>query len=391
MAVVNNQAQQMRVNKDGTVSIAKERQYVVVSGYYGFDNLGDEAILEELTNELKKIVKPDKIVVLSANPKKTSERFGVGAMERTDLFGIADLLKISRLFISGGGGLFQNTRSLGSVLFYGFQMILARSLGAPILIYAQGIGPLRGKLAELFTKKSFAAADSILVRDNRSREMVESWGMEPAQTADPVWCLEPKKLPAAISEQLDKIPTGKLIGLSLRTSSNFSDAHVRTLVESMQAAVPQNAHVLLLPLQNDQDCALLREFLNKWQAVGRTATLIDTSSIQYPSEWISLIAGCKLVIGMRLHALIMALKAGVPVVGIEYDPKVSQLLTEFEQPSLILTKEPEAAKWEETLKSAFTDLDKLSRKAMKKAEAAKKLACQNFNMLARILETQRYS
>ncbi len=159
----------------------------------------------------------------------------------------------------------------------------------------------------------------------------------------------------------------------------------------MYVGVPENAHVILLPLQINQDKELLGRFADMWKKKGRSATLIDTDSMQYPSQWISLFAKCKLVVGMRLHALIMALKAGVPVAGIAYDPKVSHLLTEFEQPSLNLTKEPQQEEWAETLKSAFADSDKLSRKAMKKAESAKKLACQNFNMMAKILNTQKYS
>jgi polysaccharide pyruvyl transferase CsaB len=391
MAVVNKPVMKTRDQNEGAAPISSHRKYVVVSGYYGFDNLGDEAILEELTNELKKLIKPENIIVLSANPKRTAELFGVGAVERTDLFTIADLCKSSRLFISGGGGLFQNTRSIGSIVFYAFQIALARSLGAPVAIYAQGIGPLRGKMAEWITHKAFAAADAVLVRDNASKTILESWGVEGIQTADPVWCLDSRKLPKAVNDQIEAIKPAKLVGLSLRSSDNFSDAHLKTLVSSMLTAVPANAHVILLPLQINQDKQLLEQFADQWRQHGRAATLIDTSSLHYPSEWISLFSKCKLVIGMRLHALIMSLKAGIPVVGMAYDPKVSHLLAEFEQPSLILTIEPNSQEWEQTLQTAFADMEKLGRKATKKAEGAKKLACQNFNMLDRILNTQRYS
>lgn len=387
MAVVKNQAQQLRAASE-SAALSKHRQYVVVSGYYGYDNLGDEAILEELTNELKKLVKPENIIVLSADPEKTAKLFGVGAMERTDLLGIADLCKVSRLFVSGGGGLFQNTRSIGSIVFYGFQIAMARAFGAPVLIYAQGIGPIRGQLAEWITKKAFSAATAILVRDSASKALLTQWGLNAEQTADPVWCLAQKKLPAAMTQQLEAVKSSKLVALSLRTSHNFSDTHLTTLVDAMLDALPESAHVLLLPLQMNQDKDLLVRFASQWKAKGRDATLMDTTSMQYPSEWITLFGKCKLVVGMRLHALIMALKAGVPVVGIAYDPKVSQLLADFEQPSLILAKECELAPWQETLKTAFADADKLGRKAMKKAEGAKKLACQNFEMLDRILNAQ---
>jgi polysaccharide pyruvyl transferase WcaK-like protein len=92
---------------------------------------------------------------------------------------------------------------------------------------------------------------------------------------------------------------------------------------------------------------------------------------------------------MRLHALIFALKAGRPVVGIGYDPKVTQLLAEFEQHCLILTKEDGGKDWTEALKTVASSLPSYSGKAESHAATAKKAACQNFDVLARILNMPR--
>ena len=376
---------------DAKNNTAAKRALVVVSGYYGFDNLGDEAILEELTNELKRLVKPENIVVLSANPNATAELFGVRSHDRSDILGFAELCSRAQLFVSGGGGLFQNTRTLGSIFFYSLQMMLAKSRGAKVAVYAQGIGPLRGKVAEWLTKRSFMLADAIAIRDGGSKQMLDSWGIPASQTADPVWCLDQRKLPDDVDQALNSIKARFLVGLSLRPSHNFGEAHMSALVESLKLSVPESCHVILLPLQSAQDVPQLEQFAKLWKQAGRESTLIKTDSLRYPAQWISLFSRCKIMVGMRLHALIMSLKAGVPVVGIAYDPKVSHLMAEFEQPTLILTKEPQQNEWQQTMKAAFEDTDKLARRAMRKAEGAKKLACQNFDMLARILSTQKHS
>lgn len=371
-----------------TVILDQMRDLIIVSGYYGFDNLGDEAILEELIAELKRLSPPDKIVILSANPSRTAELFGVRSELRTDLASFSQMCQNARVFISGGGGLFQNTRTLGSIMFYALQIFIAKARGAQAVIYAQGIGPLRGRPAEWLTKRAFQLCDAVTVRDSASKAMLDKWGVRALQTADPVWCLEKQRLPKAIEDQVNEIAASKLIGLSLRSSHNFSTIHVDALVTALESALPESAHILLLPLQMNQDKQLLEEFHGKWRARGRSATLIDTGSLQYPSQWISLFGRCKLVVGMRLHALIMALNAGVGVAGIAYDPKVTAVLREFDQPILILAKEPPVSDWEQSLQSAVTGCDRLARTAMKKAEGAKKLACQNFQVLARILGTQ---
>jgi polysaccharide pyruvyl transferase CsaB len=364
------------------------RDLIIASGYYGFDNLGDEAILEELVAELKKLSDPQNIIVLSANPAITAKKFGVRSELRTDLVLFSQLCTQARLFVSGGGGLFQNTKSLGSVMFYALQIMVAKAKGASVMIYAQGIGPLRGAMANWITRRAFTHADAVAVRDSASKALLDQWGVPAEQTADPVWCLESRRLPPSVETQLNAIAASKLIALSLRTSHNFSDAHLDALVQALKAALPETAHILLLPLQMNQDKELLEKFGERWRAKGGTATFLDTTQLLYPSQWISLFGRCKLVVGMRLHALIMALKAGVGVAGIAYDPKVEQVLKEFEQPILILAKEPPQGDWEQLLKTAVADSDRLAHKAMRKAEGAKKLACQNFQMLARILGMQ---
>ena len=108
----------------------KQRNLVIVSGYYGFGNLGDEAILEQLVSELKCLVLPDHIVVLSANPAATEKAFGVKAAPRADLCRLLQLCAQAQLLISGGGGLFQDSRSVGSALFYSCHIAAARLAGA---------------------------------------------------------------------------------------------------------------------------------------------------------------------------------------------------------------------------------------------------------------------
>lgn len=360
------------------------RNLVVVSGYYGFDNLGDEAILEQLLSELQQLVPADHIRVLSHSPSATQKRYQVPSVSRFNLPELSQLLSQARLFISGGGGLFQDTRSLGSVLYYGGQIALSRLLGSKTLIYAQGLGPLKSSLSQHLTRLAFAQAQCISVRDRVSADLLASWGLKAHLTADPVWCLQPSALPDALCN-LSSDQKQPLIGISLRQSPYFTPQHFAQLHQALRLTLPATCRLLLLPLQAQQDKLLLKQFAKEMDAYGFPCILPDTESLDKPSQWLNLIKQCDFVIGMRLHALIMALKSGIACVGIAYDPKVSQLLIDFEQPSLNLTNEQSQVQWSNTLKSAFEQRAQLSERALSKAEIAKNLACQNFNLLARIL------
>ena len=54
-----------------------------------------------------------------------------------------------------------------------------------------------------------------------------------------------------------------------------------------------------------------------------------------PEEMIALFGEFDLVIAMRLHALIFAAIAGVPMVGLGYDPKINSFLSQIGMPQAL--------------------------------------------------------
>ncbi len=357
------------------------RPYVMITGYYGFDNLGDEAILEELITELSSVCDKENIVVLSNSPKKTSASHGVKSISRWDWLKFISLLKRTNVLISGGGGLFQDRTGPRSVIFYATQIFLAQFVGTKIFIYAQGLGPLNTVLGRQLTKLAFAQADSITLRDNNSINMLKSWGLDAALTSDPVWAMQPSALPQPAQSTLDNLrmnPADKIIGISLRNDIALADYHLNLLAQAIAKKFPTTSSILLLPFQINQDLEPLKKIDKYLQELGFKTSSFDPSLLNKPSHWLALMQNLDLVIGMRMHALLMALQAGRPVIGIAYDPKVSLLLNEFKQPLLPLDlkdEEETRAKWFKIVDEAM--VDNLSGFACTKLEATKQLALQN--------------
>jgi polysaccharide pyruvyl transferase WcaK-like protein len=179
------------------------------------------------------------------------------------------------------------------------------------------------------------------------------------------------------------------VGLSLRLSNNFSADSLVALVEAMARALPETASLVPLALHPEQDKEVLRLFCQEWTGIGRHVEEIDTSAIERPSQWISLLASFDLVVAMRLHCTIMAISAGVATVPIAYDPKVAHVAGEFELTSLNLTKEGGPVggfeTWSAAIKAAVQNRKTIAVKLGQKAQAAREMACQNFTLLAKIL------
>lgn len=377
------------------------RSLVLISGYYGFDNLGDEAILEQLITEIKAAnISPSDIVVLSNNPLATRTQFAVQTVNRWKLKEIIALLPRTKLFISGGGGLFQDTDSLKSIVYYGSLITIARIFASKILIYAQGLGPLKKALSQNLTKQFLQLAEIISVRDDNSYKQLEQWGLKAKsiKTADPVWALQPSAIPEVVSDLLARYRSSSssssssrsgptLIGISLRSGAGFTQGHLKKLVETLEATLDTSAILVMLPLQDEQDRPILQSFVDLWQSKDRTIWLPPDTSL-LPSQWLSLIASLDMVIGMRLHSLIMSLASGKPVIGISYDPKVEIVLNQFKQPNLTFTRNEDnqdCDTWPKIIKDTLNNYNELAANARDQAKDCRQLACQNSTLIAKIL------
>ena len=120
---------------------------IVISGYYGFSNAGDEAMLSSLIASLKRTSPQVEITVISGNPARTRRNHGVYAVHRFNPYAVIRAIKHCTMVISGGGSLLQNVTSSRSLYYYLAIMEIALYFHKPLMLYGQGIGPINGEAA----------------------------------------------------------------------------------------------------------------------------------------------------------------------------------------------------------------------------------------------------
>src|SRR6056297_2399375 len=136
---------------------------IMISGYYGFDNLGDEAILGSMIKMIKRINPDIEITILSNKAEQTSKRYDVNSVYRYDTFKIMSTMKRSDIFISGGGSLLQDVTSMKSVPYYLGLIFLAKVFNLKTIFFAQGVGPLNSKFNRFLVSKVLKNTDYISV------------------------------------------------------------------------------------------------------------------------------------------------------------------------------------------------------------------------------------
>ncbi|MBR5468047.1 MAG: polysaccharide pyruvyl transferase CsaB, partial [Firmicutes bacterium] len=204
------------------------KQYnVLMSGYYGFNNSGDDAILLSIHANLKKLGNNIKITVLANNPEVTKGKYGVDVVDRYNALSVISAVRKCDVFISGGGSLLQDRTSTRSIVYYLSIIKLAKLMGKKVMLYANGIGPVEKPYNRNLVKRVVNKVDLITLREQNSCDELRSMGVDNESafvTADPVFTME------AVSKEesfkllkKEGIPTDKpIVGVSVRNWKNLS-------------------------------------------------------------------------------------------------------------------------------------------------------------------------
>jgi polysaccharide pyruvyl transferase CsaB len=296
---------------------------IAIVGYYGFGNLGDEAVLWAMRTHLVERLPGASLCVLSADPEATRATHGVDAVHRRDLRALGRLFRSADLVCSGGGSVFQDITSWRSPVVYAALHELSR-LSRHTLVYSQGVGPLQRVFSRWLTRRAMNVAERITVRDDDSATLLRELGVtRPIEvTCDPAFGLDP---PADRRRQTaDRRPP--MIGVSIRS---WPGPWMGPLLQGLrQAQQRTGAPMKVVCLHPRLDSEVSQ----------RLADELGNAEVVVPAEPLDAVAAMgdvALLVGMRLHALIFAAAYGKPVVALAYDPKVTALARAFGAPSLI--------------------------------------------------------
>lgn len=316
---------------------------ILIAGYYGRKNAGDEAILQGIMADLRSIAPEIELVVVSGNPEDTCRLHSVRVIDWKDIEGLIDEVKKCSLVLIGGGGLIQDywgvdrssflTRRQGGISEYGSPILLANLLGKPSMLYAIGVGPLRTSEGRETTRQLLDLVNRTTVRDKDSRALLESIGCSVDRipiVPDPAFHAPSIATAPELSRALSSLPH-PLIGVALRywqIDTELEKWQLQTARALDQVLDDLTGTVVFVPFHNS--ARILENDRKACLAVREQMRLAERAVLAPPSldplQCFFAMQHFDLVLGMRLHALISAVRGAVPCVGMNYDPKVKSFL-----------------------------------------------------------------
>lgn len=292
----------------------------IVSGYIGFDNFGDEAIARVLVEKLR-AKDAEEITLISSNPEKTARLYNV---KSCGMLKFLPYLRQSDVLVSGGGSLLQDVTSLKSLIYYLGVIYSALILRKKVVIFAQGIGPIKSKIGALLTRFALKKAVKISVRDKKSQELLESWNIASELVHDPILDLS-----------LENRGKKGTVGVQLRKFAGLNDEFLHTLAQEIAKRFGDKK-IEILSLQDSIDSEVCHKFCDFLKKSGmENSTVFENLS---SDEIIEHIQNLEYLIAMRFHANVVGIKSGVKTLAINYDPKVEKLAEEFNIPTVDLNQ-----------------------------------------------------
>lgn len=314
-----------------------DKKNVLVIGWYGEGNIGDEAILLSIKNDLEKNLNL-KVRALSTRTEYTRRMQGVEAVAHMPLSMKSFVLNLlnykkfkpaitaikeSHIILLGGGGFLSDWSYFNPFNWLKY-IVLAKKYGKKTMLYAIGAGPFRtkfGKFCVRYVVNKYI--DLITVRDEESRDWLKKAGVtkEIVVSGDPVIGLSYE------SSSLDlEIKTKKRIVFVLnpylqeKNPMKFKSLQ-NSLVEYISRFKGNEYELIFLPFENSKDYSFNERLLRESGVEGKLINLeLD------PNTTMNILAGADIVVSLRLHGNIMAAACGTPFLPIVYHHKTAEFI-----------------------------------------------------------------
>ena len=303
---------------------------ILILGYYGFRNNGDEAVLKAIVDSLLAKDPGLRICALSMRPKLTMVMHGIRAINRYNLPRICYELSRTKLLLTGGGSLIQDVTSTRSLLYYLFIIRMAMKFGARNMLFANGIGPLKSMRNRARSGRIINNVDMITVRDKRSAEVLREIGIEAPLVElapDIAFSLMHSDNSAGLTRLKSLGVEGGYFCVAIRSWKQLKPGFESQIAEfSDYVSCTHGLSPVFITMQPVNDEEISRRVISLMESYGcffGAGNDLD--------EILGVISGAKFALCMRLHTVVYAAGAGTPVIGLVYDPKVKSMMDSLGQ------------------------------------------------------------
>lgn len=299
----------------------------VLLGYYGFGNMGDDALLMNIIKNLRSKAPYIRIAVLSYNVKSMREKLqcsDVDVFNRFNPFSVLKVFKNAKCLIFGGGTLLQDNTSTKSLLYYLTMIRVAKKCSLDVILYANGIGPVRKEINRRRIQRILADISLITARDEQTLEYIKKLddSVNIHLTADEALTTVPSDSASHILGE--DFLNSRFICISVRKWRDIKDDEYVKLADVISEFCKRNSlKAIFIVMESHNDLTITQKLQSRFEVDTKILNAGDGMSGE---ELTGIISKSMFTVSVRLHTLIFSACANIPMIGLSYDPKVASFM-----------------------------------------------------------------
>ena len=328
------------------------RTGVLLSGYFGCGNLGDDLLLSATIAQLRLLMPRAQFLVRDAGyvarlPALGSdvEFTGIDAIladrsrTRPDrllrfVTALTRLLRRCNWFIFAGGTVFHEANGSRSLMVQWFICRLARLVGVRIAALGVGVSSLHSRRGRWLVRDIVAMSDLFLVRDEAARRQCGSDAVRVTQDLVFGW----EELIRVRQAKPLRSDGSRTIALTICPAAFHGDA-VERAVAAFAGAIRvwqlAGHRVVFLIFHTSPDVAGDEAMFEQIEEKFGRGAQVETRLLTAVPEALALAyRDIDTICGMRFHGFVLAAMFGVPFVGVAHDSKISEICRCFDMTCL---------------------------------------------------------
>ncbi len=297
---------------------------VLLCGYYGFGNVGDDALLCAAIARAREKFPRSGVTALTRRGERDEWRFGIPCVRRDRPFAVMRAIRCAEVVVFGGGTLLQDATSRRSLSYYTWILRYAQDHGVACELWGNGIGALLHRGSEKKVARVLSGCRYVGLRDDFSmrvgRTLMGTEAHKLVREEDLAMGTRPSS-PARIDALLARIgATGPKGAVAVAVRGGATSGVLRTMREWLCLLSAEGYTLCFFSLYPKEDEALTERLC-------RTLGGVHLRGVG-ASDLVGLFGHCEAVCAMRLHALVFAATAGTPFVGFGTDGKIESFCRE---------------------------------------------------------------
>lgn len=299
---------------------------ILLKGYYGFGNAGDDALLYSIIKRLK--VHDTQIDVLSKYPLDSNFTNEINNLKLNNINLFKTVFNADVVIYGGGSqlqdfGTLKNKLTLLRSLFLNWITKLRKK---KVIYLGVSIGPVSSKTGRILIEQLMKTSDLLWVRDQRSYDFLQTIKKIKSKnflSPDLVLSLETEHI-----KNIKKNNEKKIFGINLMPHFNKIEVNKEiesTILENISKIIEEHSDVSFKFFQFQNSSQMNDELM-----YNKLSSFLEERSQSWHIEYIKYknihsllieLNKCDFFIGMRLHSAVLCDTLNIPHILLSYHPK----------------------------------------------------------------------